>query len=54
MKKIYFEQHNTEVKEVWDAYHRREPIRVPIIFGINPRYTMFGHEANPRGIEFEE
>ena len=54
MKKVDFEQHNTEVKEVWDAYHRREPIRVPIIFGINPRYTMFGHEANPRGIEFEE
>ncbi len=46
--------HNAEVKEVWDAYHRGEPLRVPIVFGINPRYTMLRPDANPDGITFEE
>jgi len=54
MHTIDIDAHNAEVKEVWDAYRRRQPIRVPIIFGINPRYTMFNHEANPRGIDFEQ
>ncbi|MFH1569200.1 MAG: uroporphyrinogen decarboxylase family protein [Gemmatimonadota bacterium] len=39
---------------VWEAYHRRQPIRVPMVLGINVRFTMFGHEANPRGITFEQ
>lgn len=49
-----FEAHNAEVKEVWDAYRARTPIRTPLIFGINPRFTMFGHEANPNGISFQQ
>lgn len=31
-----------------DAYRRRQAVRVPIVFGINPRYSMFDHPANPR------
>jgi uroporphyrinogen decarboxylase-like protein len=54
MSPVDFEKHNAEVKEVWDAYHRRKPIRVPVIFGINPRYTMFDHPANPRRFTFEQ
>lgn len=46
--------HNAQVKEVWDAYHARKPIRTPIIFGINTRYTMFNKTANPHGITFEQ
>ncbi|MCC6446473.1 MAG: hypothetical protein IT210_23850 [Armatimonadetes bacterium] len=53
MHTIDYEAHNAEVREVWDAYRKRQPVRVPIIFGINPRYTMFGHEANLKGIDFE-
>lgn len=49
-----FDDHNAEVKAVWEAYHRRQPIRVPMVLGINVRHTMFGHEANPRGITFEQ
>ncbi|NUP99973.1 MAG: hypothetical protein HUU35_08975 [Armatimonadetes bacterium] len=49
-----FAEHNAEVQEMWAAYHRREPTRVPIIFGINPRYTMNRPEANPEGIGFTE
>lgn len=54
MQQIDYAAHNEEVKSVWDAYHRKEPFRAPMILGINPRYTMFGHEANPRGITFEQ
>lgn len=49
-----FAAHNAEVKEVWDAYHRGAPVRVPIVFGVNPRYTMLRPEANPDGITFEQ
>lgn len=49
-----FDAHNAEVQQVWDAYRRRQPVRVPVVFGINPRYTMFDHPANPRGIQFEQ
>ncbi len=49
-----FAAHNAEVREMWAAYHRGEPYRVPIIFGINPRYTMWRPEVNTTGMEFEE
>lgn len=52
MRPIDFVQHNAEVAKVWEAYSRREPIRVPIIVGLNPRYTIFDHEANPHSISF--
>ncbi|MBI5834235.1 MAG: hypothetical protein HZB16_18220, partial [Armatimonadetes bacterium] len=47
-----FEAHNAEVREVWDAYRARRPIRVPLVLGINVRYTMRRPEANPTGIGF--
>jgi len=49
-----FAAHNEEVKEVWDAYRAGKPIRVPMILGVNPRYTTFDHPANPRGLTFEQ
>lgn len=49
-----FEEHNEEVRKVWETYRARRPIRVPIIFGINPRFTMWLSEANPRSIDFKE
>ncbi|MBI4551369.1 MAG: hypothetical protein HY710_03825 [Candidatus Latescibacteria bacterium] len=52
MRPIDYAQHNAEVKAIWDAYYKREPIRVPIILGINPRYTMFDDETNPDRISF--
>ena len=53
MRKIDFDVHNAEVKEVWDAYHQGKPIRTPMILGINPRFTMEIPEANPNSIDFE-
>src|SRR6266542_3904230 len=54
MTALDIEQHNAQVREVWGAYLCRQPIRVPIIFGINPRYTMFDHPSNPRRFTFEQ
>jgi hypothetical protein len=54
MGPVDFDQHNAEVNAVWDAYCGRQPVRVPVIFGINPRYTMFDHPANPRRFTFEQ
>ncbi len=49
-----FERHNEEVHQVWEAYRAGNPSRVPMIIGHNPRFTTFGHEANPRGITFQD
>lgn len=49
-----FEVHNAEVREVWETYGTGDPIRVPMVLGINPRFTMFDHEANPRQTEFRQ
>jgi hypothetical protein len=39
---------------VWQAYREGKPIRVPVIFGVNVRFTMWLPEANPRKITFEQ
>ncbi len=49
-----FQKHNEEVRQVWAAYRSGNPIRVPILFGVNPRYTMGILEANPRRITFQQ
>ncbi len=54
MVRIDFDEHNAEVEAVWKAYHEGNPIRVPMIIGINSRVTMVIPEANPRGIDFPE
>jgi len=53
MRVIDYERHNAEVKAVWEAYRKGTPARVPMVLGINARYTTFGHEANPRGVTFD-
>jgi uroporphyrinogen-III decarboxylase len=54
MTPIDFDRHNEEVQKIWSAYRSGNPIRVPVMFGTNPRYTMWMPEANPRGITFEQ
>ncbi len=49
-----YDAHNAEVREVWVAYHARQPIRVPLTLGINVRYTMRRPDANPSGIGFRD
>jgi len=52
--RVDFARHNEEVARVWEAYHRREPIRVPVILGVSTRYTLFNTDANPEGYTFED
>jgi hypothetical protein len=51
---IDFQEHNAEVKRVWEAYHAGKPYRVPVTLGINPRFTLLNPQYNPEGITFEE
>lgn len=53
-RSIDYQAHNAEVRAVWEAYRAGKPIRVPIIWGINVRFTMWLPEANPRQITFEQ
>lgn len=53
MREIDFAAHNAQVRQVWDAYRARRPLRVPLVFGINTRYTLLDEQANARGIGFE-
>ncbi|MEK9135634.1 MAG: uroporphyrinogen decarboxylase family protein, partial [Bacteroidota bacterium] len=39
---------------MWDAYRAGKPIRVPVMLGINARFTMWMPEANPKGVTFEQ
>ncbi|MCX7799038.1 MAG: hypothetical protein N2109_01700 [Fimbriimonadales bacterium] len=51
---VGFEEHNEEVRRVWEAYRRGSPFRVPVVLGINVRFTMFDRPANPRGTTFRQ
>ncbi len=54
MRSIDFDQHNAEVDAVSTAYRAGKPLRVPLIFGINPRFTQDIPKANPNGVSFHE
>ncbi len=51
---VDYKRHNEEVKQVWDAFHRGDPIRVPMTLGVNPRVLLCNPKYNPRGISFED
>ena len=56
MKKIYpdnFEKHNEEVTKVWDAYKNGNPVRIPMILGMNPRMVILD-EKYSGGVTFEK
>jgi hypothetical protein len=43
---------NDEKKSVWDAYHARKPIRVPVTFSANARNVILDRAFNPKGITY--
>lgn len=45
---------NDEKQKVWQAYHNRKPVRVPMTLGVNARAVLFNRDWNPKGITFEE
>jgi len=54
MRSIDFDAHNAEVEALWAAYRAGKPSRVPLVFGINPRFTLGIPEANPTGMSFRD
>ncbi len=48
-----FVRHNAEVKEVWETFEAGNPIRTPIILGLNARYFLVREDANPNRIDFK-
>ncbi len=51
---IDYEAHNKQVKEVWDTYHAGNPVRMPMILGVNPRIILCNPALNPDGITYEK
>jgi len=51
---VDFSEHNEEVSRIWEAYHARRPIRVPMVVNVAARYTLFSPDANPDGYTFEQ
>ncbi len=47
-----FREHNREVEQVWDAYRKGTPFRMPMITGISDRFFVMNRETNPRGVSF--
>lgn len=54
MKEIDYKRHNEEVREVWAAFEKGEPIRVPVIAGLNARFYLLDEELNTEGYTFEQ
>ena len=45
---------NEQKKAVWDAYHARKPIRVPVIWSANARNIVLDPAFNPRGWSYKD
>lgn len=53
MLKMDFDAHNEEVKRVWESFRAGDPIRMPVILGINPRVWLLDPALNTEKISFE-
>ena len=51
---VDFERHNEEVRQVWDAYRRREPSRVPVTISGSIRNLFASAGINDTGYTFED
>jgi len=48
-----FDRHNDEVKTVWDSYNAGNPVRIPMILGMNARMVLLDLKYSG-GVTFEE
>ncbi|MBU4198374.1 MAG: hypothetical protein KKG09_09135 [Verrucomicrobia bacterium] len=53
-RKIDFDRHNDECGKVWDAFHQRKPIRVPITVAGSICNLFSNPEINTTGYTFED
>lgn len=54
MQDYDYKVHNEKVQKVWQSYHEGNPIRIPMIIGINPRYILLDPKYNKKKITFKE
>ncbi|NLG51961.1 MAG: hypothetical protein GX552_17785 [Chloroflexi bacterium] len=45
---------NQEKQAVWEAYRRREPVRVPVLLATNPRIILLDPRLNTKRYTFEQ
>lgn len=50
---VDFEKHNGESAKVWETYHSGNPVRIPMILGMNPRMIILDAKYND-GVTFEK
>jgi hypothetical protein len=53
MLKINLDEHNKEIKKMWDRFNSGDPYRIPIFFGINPRFILLDPNLNKNNISFK-
>jgi len=51
---INFEVHNAEAQAVWEAYHEKKPVRVPLRYSLNPRMILMDPALNFHGYTFKD
>jgi Uroporphyrinogen decarboxylase (URO-D) len=49
-----YQQHNQEVRLMWEAYNHGSPYRVPIQFSMNARMIIQNHELNTWGYTWKD
>ncbi len=49
---IHYGAHNSEVKQVWDSFNAGNPIRMPMVLGVNFRHIILNPALNPEGFTF--
>src|ERR1044071_3060355 len=53
MSAAEIDRHNEEVRTVWDAYRKRQPVRVPVTIGTATRYFLLGEKAPFANVDFK-
>ena len=48
-----YRAHNEQTAAVWDAFHRGEPIRTPVICGVSSRWAVLDRRVNHRRADFK-
>ena len=49
-----FTHHNKEVADIWDAYYKESPVRVPVQFTMNPRMVLLDPALNRWGYNWKD
>lgn len=54
MNSMNFEDHNKEVKELWESFEKGRPLRIPMVLGLSSRFFILNNDINRRNISYKE